>query len=70
LREIVEQPDAWIERGDKVALATIVAVRRSAPRPPGSKLAIDERVVQTARQVPADGRRRRLTRCRGGAPGG
>ena len=25
----------WIERGDRVALATVVAVKKSAPRPPG-----------------------------------
>ncbi len=33
----------WRERGDKIALATVVATRRSAPRPIGSKLAISER---------------------------
>jgi xanthine dehydrogenase accessory factor len=32
----------WRGRGDKVALATVVATRRSAPRPLGSKLAVSE----------------------------
>src|SRR5213079_1886460 len=32
----------WRERGSKVALATVVATRRSAPRPLGSKLAISD----------------------------
>lgn len=31
---------AWAEQGKPVALATVVAVRRSAPRPPGAKMAI------------------------------
>ena len=30
-------------RGDRVALATVVDTRRSAPRPPGSKMAINDR---------------------------
>jgi xanthine dehydrogenase accessory factor len=33
---------AWLGRGSKVAVATVVATRRSAPRPLGSKLAISE----------------------------
>lgn len=42
MREVVE----WIERrrarGERVALATVVATRRSAPRPVGAKLAVSE----------------------------
>ena len=30
----------WLARDDRVALATVVATRRSAPRPVGAKLAI------------------------------
>jgi xanthine dehydrogenase accessory factor len=43
LNDVIEQVDAWMARGDRVALATVVAVRRSAPRPPGSKMAINDR---------------------------
>jgi xanthine dehydrogenase accessory factor len=43
LKDVLGQVDAWIERGDRVALATVVATRRSAPRPPGSKMAINDR---------------------------
>src|SRR5437667_3556181 len=43
MREIVPDLRRWGERGDsKVALATVVATRGSAPRPIGSKLAISE----------------------------
>jgi xanthine dehydrogenase accessory factor len=34
--------EAWLGRGSKVAVATVVATRRSAPRPLGSKLAISD----------------------------
>jgi xanthine dehydrogenase accessory factor len=43
MREVLEDVDAWIARGDRVALATVVDVHRSAPRPPGAKMAINER---------------------------
>jgi xanthine dehydrogenase accessory factor len=31
----------WSARGEPIALATVVAARRSAPRPPGAKLAVN-----------------------------
>jgi xanthine dehydrogenase accessory factor len=43
MKDVVEKVDQWVARGDRVALATVVAVRRSAPRPPGSKMAINDR---------------------------
>jgi len=42
VKDVVEQVDSWVARGDRVALATVVGVRRSAPRPPGSKMAISD----------------------------
>lgn len=43
MKDVVEQLDSWVARGDRVALATVVGVRRSAPRPPGAKMAINDR---------------------------
>lgn len=43
MRDVVEQVDRWVTSGDRVALATVVGVRRSAPRPPGAKMAINDR---------------------------
>lgn len=43
MREIVASVDAWAARGDRVAIATVVGVRFSAPRPLGAKLAVNER---------------------------
>jgi len=43
MKDVAEQVQEWVARGDKVALATVVAVKRSAPRPPGSKMAINDR---------------------------
>src|SRR5581483_6531082 len=38
--EVLERAETWRSEGEDVALATVVATRRSAPRPLGSKLAI------------------------------
>jgi xanthine dehydrogenase accessory factor len=40
MKDVIEQLDAWTARGDKAAIATVVNVKRSAPRPPGAKMAI------------------------------
>jgi xanthine dehydrogenase accessory factor len=77
MREIAGQLERWRERGDAaVALATVVATRRSAPRPVGSKLAVSERgelagsvsggcvegeVAVVAREVLAGGEPKQLT---------
>jgi xanthine dehydrogenase accessory factor len=43
VKDVLEDISKWSERGDRVALATVVGFKRSAPRPPGSKMAINER---------------------------
>src|SRR5438874_10273829 len=42
MRELLPDLERWRTRGERVALARVVATRRSAPRPVGSKLAISE----------------------------
>ena len=76
MAELSEQIARWRARGDRVALATVVATRRSAPRPVGSKLAVSEagellgsvsggcvesEVALQAAEVIAEGTPRRLT---------
>jgi xanthine dehydrogenase accessory factor len=43
MKDVLQDVDAWVARGDKVALATVIAVKRSAPRPPGAKMAVNDR---------------------------
>ena len=76
MTELGDQIARWRARGDRVALATVVATRRSAPRPVGSKLVVSERgellgsvsggcvesdVAIQAAEVIADGAPRLLT---------
>ena len=76
MREILPELERWRPRGDRMALATVVATRRSAPRPVGSKLIVSEtgelagsvsggcvesEVVEAAREVLAGGEPRLLT---------
>jgi xanthine dehydrogenase accessory factor len=42
VKEILPEIERWKEEGDKVVVATVVATRRSAPRPIGASLAISE----------------------------
>jgi xanthine dehydrogenase accessory factor len=42
VKEVVPDIGRWRDRGERFALATVVATRRSAPRPVGSKLAVSE----------------------------
>jgi xanthine dehydrogenase accessory factor len=42
VKEILDDVERWRQRGEKVAIATVVATRRSAPRPVGAKLAVSE----------------------------
>ena len=41
MKDVLAEVDAWTARGDAVALATVIDVKRSAPRPPGAKMAIN-----------------------------
>jgi xanthine/CO dehydrogenase XdhC/CoxF family maturation factor len=42
MKELLPQIDRWRAKGEKVAIATVVATRRTSPRPVGSKLAVSE----------------------------
>jgi xanthine dehydrogenase accessory factor len=42
VKEIVDEVERWRSQGERVAVATVVATRRSAPRPVGSKFAVSE----------------------------
>jgi xanthine dehydrogenase accessory factor len=76
VREILPELDRWRANGERVAMARVVATRRSAPRPVGSKLIVSEtgaiagsvsggcvesEVVEAAREVLAGGDARLLT---------
>jgi xanthine dehydrogenase accessory factor len=76
VREILSELDRWRARGDRIAMARVVATRRSAPRPIGSKLIVSEtgelagsvsggcvesEVVEAAQEVLAGGEPRLIT---------
>jgi xanthine/CO dehydrogenase XdhC/CoxF family maturation factor len=42
MKEILGELARWRESGEAVAVATVVATRRSAPRPVGTSLAVSE----------------------------
>ena len=42
MKEILPEVESWRDAGEKVVVATVVATRRSAPRPVGTSLAISE----------------------------
>src|SRR5437879_5669286 len=43
MQDVLTEIGVWKERGDRIALATVIAVQRSAPRPPGAKMAVNSR---------------------------
>jgi xanthine dehydrogenase accessory factor len=43
MQEVLSELASWKERGDRIALATVIDVQRSAPRPPGAKMAVNDR---------------------------
>jgi xanthine dehydrogenase accessory factor len=76
VKEVLEDTRRWQQEGEKVVMATVVATRRSAPRPVGSSLAIsgsgalcgsvsggcvESAVVQEAEEVFATGESKLLT---------
>jgi len=42
VKDILDDVTRWSERGDRIATATVVDFKRSAPRTPGSKMAVNE----------------------------
>jgi len=76
MRELLGDLDRWRSNGERVAIARVVATRRSAPRPVGSKLAVsaggelagsvsggcvESEVYEVAREVLRGGEPRLLT---------
>ncbi len=43
MHDVLSEVLRWKERGDQIALATVVAVKKSAPRAPGAKMAVNDR---------------------------
>ena len=43
MKDVLDEVRDWTARGDSVALATVVSVKRSAPRPPGAKMAVNDK---------------------------
>ena len=42
MKEILPELERWRQEGERFAVATVVATRRSAPRPVGSSLGVSE----------------------------
>jgi xanthine dehydrogenase accessory factor len=42
MKDVMEIVGDWVREGDPVALATVVDTKRSAPQPPGTKMAIND----------------------------
>ena len=42
MKDVMEVVEDWVSEGDPVALATVVDTKKSAPQPPGTKMAIND----------------------------
>ena len=42
MSDVLTQADDWAAAGKRVALATVIDTRKSAPLPPGSKMAVSD----------------------------
>jgi xanthine dehydrogenase accessory factor len=42
MKELLDDIDRWRAKGERVCVATVIATRRSAPRPIGASFAISE----------------------------
>lgn len=42
MTEVLRDVESWAGAGERVAVATVVNVTRSAPMPPGTKMAVSE----------------------------
>ena len=42
MKEIVDEVERWRSQGERIAVATVVATRKSAPRPVGAKFAVSQ----------------------------
>ncbi len=40
--DVLDEVDRWLATGRRVALATVVHVHGSAPRPPGARMAVND----------------------------
>ena len=76
MKEILDDVQRWREEGEEIVVATVIATRRSAPRPVGTSLAIsssgrmcgsvsggcvESDVYEHAREVLASGQPKLLT---------
>jgi len=43
MRDVLTEITRWKDRGDRIVIATVVGVQRSAPRAPGAKMAVNEK---------------------------
>ena len=63
MKDVVDDVRRWMDAGSRVAVATVVGVKRSAPRPPGAKMAVERRRRGVGRRV-----RRAASRARWSRP--